>query len=149
MPGRRAAVVALAAIDGARAMATVVGVRRMLAGRAIGALVETGRAPEPTREPRAPAAPLPQDAQAVIGHWRAAVDRALAVLPGDRGCLVRATTLRRHLVAAGLDATVRIGVRRDGAQLDAHAWVEVDGQPVAEPLAHVAGFLPLDGVTLR
>jgi hypothetical protein len=138
--------VAVAAVDAARALATVVGVRRMLAGRAIGALVETGR---PALDTAAPAPPLSAESHALIGHWRAAVDRALAVLPGDRGCLVRATTLRRHLVAAGLDATVRIGVRRDGAQLDAHAWVEVDGHPVAEPLAHVAGFLPLDGVTLR
>ena len=155
MTGRRprAAIVAVAAIDAVRAAATVVRVRRMLAGRAIGTLVETGGAAPADRAPDATRGSLPHDtphdSRAVIGHWRAAVDRALALLPGDTGCLVRATTLSRHLVAAGLDATVRIGVRRTGTRLDAHAWVEVDGRPVGEPASHVAGFLPLDGVTLR
>jgi hypothetical protein len=119
----------------------------MLAGRAVGDLVET--AALPSRAARPPALPLAEAERRVVGHWRSAVDRALALVPGDRRCLVRATALRRCLVAAGLDATVRVGVRRSAAGLDAHAWVEVAGRPVGEDPAHLAGFAPLDGVTIR
>ncbi|MCU0618790.1 MAG: lasso peptide biosynthesis B2 protein [Gemmatimonadaceae bacterium] len=120
----------------------------MLAGRAVGDLVETGGLASPsTDRPSAP--PLAAPDRAVVGHWRSAVDRALALLPGDRRCLVRATALRRCLVAAGLDAAVRVGVRRTPAGLDAHAWVEVAGRAVGEDPAYLAAFAPLDGVTIR
>lgn len=131
----------------------------MLAGRAVGDLVErsddralldpAGALPAAHGRQHAARDRGPVELRAIIGRWRAAVDRALAVLPGDRGCLVRATALRRRLHEAGLHATVRVGVRRTAGAFDAHAWVEVDGEPVGEPLAHVASFVPLDGVTLR
>lgn len=141
-------------------MATVVAVRRMLGGRPVGGLVERAPAGAADATPEIgahgmprPSATRPDDDPArtarLVGRWRAAVDRALAALPGDRGCLVRATALHRHLRAAGLDAVVRIGVRRTGDALDAHAWVEVDGAPIGEPADHVAAFAPLDGITLR
>jgi hypothetical protein len=83
-------------------------------------------------------------------RWGLAVDRALRLVPGDRSCLIRATALRDLLVMDGLaKATVRIGVRRDQRGFTAHAWVELDGTPIAELSGGQGEFTPLEGVTLR
>ena len=54
-----------------------------------------------------------------------------AVYPA--ACLPRALALQRLLAGRGAPAALKIGVRRDGEELAAHAWVEVDGRPVGEP----------------
>lgn len=54
----------------------------------------------------------------VIG---AVVDRCL---PGRSTCWTRAVTQRAALLGLGVDAHVRIGVRRQGGQIESHAWVE-------------------------
>jgi transglutaminase superfamily protein len=54
-----------------------------------------------------------------------------AVYPA--ACLPRALALQRLLAGRGAPAELKIGVRRDGEELAAHAWVEVDGRPVGEP----------------
>jgi hypothetical protein len=78
------------------------------------------------------------------------VDRALRWTPGDSACVVRASALRDLVVAHGLPrAMVRIGVRRGGQGFEAHAWVEQDGVPIAEPVTLQGAFASLDGVTLR
>ncbi len=88
--------------------------------------------------------------QRVAARWGAAVDRALRWTPGDSACLVRASALRDLVVVRGLPrATVRIGVRRGSDGFAAHAWVEQDGIPIAEPVRLQGGFASLDGVTLR
>ncbi len=125
----------------------------MVARRPIGSLIE-----------RDVVAPVPSDASPQRrgpllaateesrrgARWGAAVDRALRWLPGDSACLVRATALRDLLAADGADgAVVRIGVRRGAAGFEAHAWVELDGTPIAEPEALRGAFSSLDGVTLR
>ena len=47
------------------------------------------------------------------------------------------TCLRRALVLGGLlrshDPVLKLGVRKDGAEVRAHAWIEVDGEPVGGP----------------
>ncbi len=48
-------------------------------------------------------------------------------------CLVRALTLQWMLGSRGTPAQVRIGARKAGEGMTAHAWVEVDGQMVGEP----------------
>jgi hypothetical protein len=60
----------------------------------------------------------------------------LAQIAGRRGP-VRATCLRQALVLhgwlrrRGLNPEIVIGVRRDGvAALDAHAWVELEGESI-------------------
>lgn len=45
-------------------------------------------------------------------------------------CLTQSLTLLRLLQREGMMGQLRIGVRLQAGQLDAHAWVEVDGQPV-------------------
>jgi hypothetical protein len=75
-----------------------------------------------------------------------AVDRAARYQPGGARCLARAVTVRSLLVDEGIAAVVRFGVRRgsDG-QLEAHAWVEVAGEPVGEAgAAGLAAFTPLE-----
>ena len=47
-------------------------------------------------------------------------------------CLRRSLVLQRMLREEGFAADLCIGVRKDKGNLQAHAWVEVDGQPVGE-----------------
>ncbi len=58
-------------------------------------------------------------------------------------CLPRALVLERLLLRRGAPAELRIGVRREDGRLAAHAWVEVDGRPVAEPEGIELRFAPL------
>jgi hypothetical protein len=61
-------------------------------------------------------------------------------------CLPRAVVLWTLLCRRGLNARIRIGVRRPGERLDAHAWVQVDDQPV-EPgtNSNETTYVPLRG----
>jgi hypothetical protein len=61
----------------------------------------------------------------------------LANIAGRHGawqntCLRQALTVQWWLYRRGLPAQLRIGARRVGNQLDAHAWVELDGVPLAQ-----------------
>ena len=50
-------------------------------------------------------------------------------------CWRRAAVLHRFLRRAGIDTVIVFGVRPDGATaVQAHAWLERDGQPYAEAL---------------
>jgi hypothetical protein len=58
-----------------------------------------------------------------------AVMRVLRLLPADSRCLMRSLVLTGMLARRGVYAKVVIGVRAEPS-FEAHAWVEVDGQPV-------------------
>ena len=138
---------ARAALDVVAAAVAVARARRTVANRPVGLLV--GKAEEPPYPPDVSTALTALDRQRGE-RWGAAVDRALRWIPGDAACLVRASALRDLVVANGLPrAAVRIGVRRSATGFEAHAWVEQDGIPIAEPLALRGAFSSLDGVTLR
>jgi hypothetical protein len=52
---------------------------------------------------------------------------------GDRGdCVQGSLVLYRALSRAGADPRLMVGFRRERGRLRGHAWVEVDGQAVAE-----------------
>lgn len=137
---------ARAALDVVTAALAVTRARRMVANRPVGALVERAEIPAVAPDARALS---PQD-RCRSARWGTAVDRALRWVPGDSACLIRATALRGLLTADGVSrAVVRIGVRRGAAGFEAHAWVELDGTPLAEPKALSGAFSSLDGVTLR
>jgi|SRR5579884_286022 len=71
-----------------------------------------------------------------------AVMRTLARLPSDSRCLVRSLVLLRLLARRGVAAVLVIAARPgDPDRLDAHAWVEVEGQPVLPPAAADYGRL--------
>jgi hypothetical protein len=72
------------------------------------------------------------------------VEAAAAAGPLPVGCLPRALVVQTILAREGIDTAVRIGVRRDGGTLKAHAWVEHERLPVAEPEGVVAGFAAFD-----
>jgi hypothetical protein len=70
------------------------------------------------------------------------VEVASRFIPGAR-CLARAMAAQLLLARAGYFTDMRIGVRKDGNTLDAHAWLEYDGVPLFESDAHLKGFAPL------
>lgn len=47
-------------------------------------------------------------------------------------CLRRALVLQHELRRLGVETDLQLGVRRAGDGLEAHAWLERDGQPVRE-----------------
>lgn len=60
-------------------------------------------------------------------------------------CLVRAMALRDLFVEDGLrGASIRIGVRREGGQFQAHAWVRWGERIVGDDPAFVARFVEVD-----
>lgn len=58
--------------------------------------------------------------------------------PND--CLQAALVLYRELSRAGTDPHLVMGFAREAGVLVGHAWVEVDGTPVAETSADVSRF---------
>ena len=62
-------------------------------------------------------------------HW---IDVAAEHHPVRARCLHRSLTLHAWLIGEGLQSELRIGVRRHGTEITAHAWVEVDGVPANE-----------------
>ena len=58
--------------------------------------------------------------------------------------------LDRMLRQRGVESDLRIGVRLIEGRLEAHAWIEVDGQPLNESAAVTDQFAPFEGhVTTR
>ena len=135
-----------AVADVLRAAAAVTRARRAVVRTPLGSLLQ---ADAPTLQ--AEGLPALAASELWIGRrWGLAVDRAIRWVPGDSGCLVRARALRDLLSHRGLPrSTVRIGVRRGASGFEAHAWVEQDGTPIAEPDKLRGAFAALDGVTVR
>lgn len=79
-------------------------------------------------------APLP-DAARDGRRLGAAVIRTLEPLPADSGCLMRSLVLLRVLARRGVDdgALVIAVAASEELTLAAHAWVEVQGQPLLAP----------------
>lgn len=62
-------------------------------------------------------------------------------------CLPRSMVLHELLRRRGLGTQLRIGVRRDAGGIEAHAWVEYDGQPINDRPDVANDYLPFDGDT--
>ena len=73
--------------------------------------------------------------------WLVAV--ASRCVPGAH-CLPRAVTAQLLLAREGHLAEMRIGVRKQGDGLDAHAWLEYHGAPLWESDAQLNSFVPFD-----
>jgi hypothetical protein len=69
------------------------------------------------------------------------IGRLAGASRGD--CLQRALLLYRELSRAGDRPVLVAGLRQDGARRTGHAWVEVDGVPVAEAIEDVNRFTRL------
>ena len=74
------------------------------------------------------------------------VDLAAAFFPGRARCLERSFALHVCLGWCGVHTSVRLGVQP--YPFTAHAWVELDGEPVGDSQDSIALFrpLPLDEV---
>jgi hypothetical protein len=55
------------------------------------------------------------------------VEAAARRVPGRVSCLHKSLTLWWLLRRRGVGAELRVGVRKPGSRLEAHAWVERDG----------------------
>lgn len=74
-----------------------------------------------------------------------AVTRAAYHLPGYRPtCLPQSLVLWHLLRRQGLPAELRIGVRKDGGDFTAHAWVEHEGQVVNDVPDVAQRYAPVD-----
>ena len=58
-------------------------------------------------------------------------------------CLPRSLALQALLRRYGIEAELRIGVRREAGEMRAHAWIEHAGRPVGEPADIELRFQPL------
>jgi hypothetical protein len=81
------------------------------------------------RTPAVPAAEGHGGANTARGAARL-VNAAARFSPFPHSCLSRSIVLWRLLQRRGVAAEIRVGVRRDRGPMAAHAWVEVDGEPV-------------------
>lgn len=52
--------------------------------------------------------------------------------PFRRSCLRHSLVLLRQLRACGSPVVSQLGISQPGDSLDGHAWLELDGSPVAE-----------------
>jgi hypothetical protein len=73
-----------------------------------------------------------------------AVNRAANHVLGPATCLTRSLLLRWLLRRYGTTSNLRIGVRFEGNELAAHAWVEKDGIPVNDRAEVVVCFSAFD-----
>lgn len=90
-----------------------------------------------------PGSAAPQEPSAGVerlGRW---VDAAARYHPLRTRCLHRSLALKWMLAGRGIDADLRIGVRREGEELAAHAWLERDGVRLGSTGRTAEAFAPL------
>ena len=104
-----------------------------------------------TRTGASPSNPAPGEVQRLA----TLVSIAARYVPLPSTCLTRSLALVALLKTQGIQSQLRIGVRKDGAALDAHAWVEYAGIPVndspdvAQRFAMFSEPLPLSAFPTR
>jgi hypothetical protein len=64
-------------------------------------------------------------------------------------CLEQSLVLRWLLQRQGIDARIVFGARKDDEQMQAHAWVEVNGVALSEDNGVYQDFSPLDELVAR
>ena len=89
----------------------------------------------PTLTSKGPAdeADLPED----VARARRCVDRIMPLWPLGAGPCLRESLVLGHLIR-DRRPVLRLGVARHGHRIRAHAWIELDGQPVNDPEGFVA-----------
>jgi hypothetical protein len=90
--------------------------------------------------PRAPESPRAHGRAHRCAHW---IDVAARHHVVTARCLHRSLALYRWLRCEGMRSELRIGVRKQGNELKAHAWVELSGCVINDRPDAVAAFTPL------
>ncbi len=87
---------------------------------------------------------LPAGASHAVVARRVATLVALAARHGPfrASCLPVSVTLHRLLRERGIQSQLRVGVRKAGDRLEAHAWVERDGQALVDSQPSGERFMP-------
>jgi hypothetical protein len=121
--------------------------RRLLATAPIGALTKRRAADAERRSAQSsPAAPDAQRRAEAIGRavqWTASHGLFRPF------CLVQALALQDLLARAGMPhGEIRVGVRREGTSLKAHAWVRWNGQILGDDPTHVSAFTEVDDISV-
>jgi len=131
-PERRIVLAAVGVLTVAWFLLRVAGFRRSNA-----LLAQSAPSPIDTRPTRKNPVP-PQE----IARLTQATARSL---PFTSNCLDRSLALCWLLHRRGIAARLRIGARKDGTRLEAHAWVESDGVPLNEADPEHRHFVPFEG----
>lgn len=77
------------------------------------------------------------------------IDLASRFSLGRAQCLHRSLVLHHWLRFEGMPSELQIGVRKDGQQIKAHAWVELRGYPVTDPPQTLVPFARLNDAAAR
>jgi hypothetical protein len=77
----------------------------------------------------------------LTAHMVYAADRHGLVHPT---CLALSLTLWWLLERQGIESHLRVGIRKDNGNLEAHAWVERDGAALNEPVEHHHHYAAFD-----
>lgn len=151
-------------LDAAHAQLALLRALARVRRQPIGALVSPFAHPESPDRPRTGAPFSHAISSAELNARRASIQRLeLAVARAARrglfrpSCLVRSLALADLLGSIGLvGAEIRVGVRHaagkaaakraSGTQLEAHAWVELDGTVLGDDYRRTHSFTPLGGV---
>jgi hypothetical protein len=80
-----------------------------------------------------PSNPRNQAANQRIAALRLAVDRARSHHIYRMTCLRRSLALQKMLTSGGIESQLKIGVRKNNGDFQAHAWIEYQGEPIGEP----------------
>ena len=105
---------------------------RMLPFRKVHAWIESSR-------PKNKVA-LPGQAESAIHHTSDFLDRAARHHLYPMTCLRRSLALQWLLSRQGLDTVLQFGVRREQGNLQAHAWLEYQGQVIGETIVPVEQY---------
>jgi hypothetical protein len=91
---------------------------------------------------------LPLPGEARIRQLARMVSAAARHGPYRGNCLSRSLALWWMLRREGIASDLRLGVRKATVGIDAHAWVERDGQPLNDRMAISRDYSPFSGGTL-
>jgi Transglutaminase-like superfamily len=87
--------------------------------------------------------PRGDDDERVIAAAQRAIRWAEYTTPGRLTCLQRTMALHRLLARRGVATRPQIGVRKQGGELQAHAWLEYQGRIVNSSVAHCRQYQAL------
>ncbi len=77
--------------------------------------------------------PAPARVQQILRLLPLAVERARARHLRPMTCLRRSLALQKMFAQKGVPTDLKIGVRKEGGQISAHAWLEYEGNLLGEP----------------
>ena len=101
---------------------------------------------QPTKEAAGIDSPLAGPSPEAIARLvRIAAERG----PYRAKCLEQSLVLRWLLLQRGIDARIVFGARKQDEEIQAHAWVEVNGIALSEDNGAYQDFAPLDELLAR